>query len=241
MNRFNVLLNGELIRLRRYNLFAASLFVSAIWVGIIHFLNVEDVTTIVPQLIFLDVTTMATLLVGVSFIYEKDESTIRTMLVAPISKNQYLLAKLIANIIPSILSLTIMYLYSKLIKTIEINYFLLLGAVALVSFFHSLMGILLTYFTKDFTNLIMVIMLLFIILILPVILVEFNIITNEIFAKGSYILPSKAALMVIMGTARIIDRWEIIFSLIYLIGSCLVLYYLVHRQFDLYALRERGE
>jgi len=74
-----------------------------------------------------------------------------------------------------------------------------------------------------------------------VILVEFDIITNEIFTKGTYILPTKAALMVIMGTTGIIDTWEIIISIIYLIASSLVLYYLVYRYFNLYALRERGE
>jgi fluoroquinolone transport system permease protein len=241
MNKFRVLFWGEVIRLGRYNLFAASIFVSAIWVGILHFLNVEDVTTIVPQLIFLDVTTMATLLVGVSLIYERDEDTLRTLMVTPISKNQYLLGKVLANIVPSILSLTVMYAYSKLFKTIQINYLLLLGAVVLVSFFHSLIGMLLTYFSKSFTDLLMIIIAIFIIFLLPVILVEFDIITNEIFTKGIYILPTKAALMVIMGTTGIIDTWEIIISIIYLIASSLVLYYLVYRYFNLYALRERGE
>lgn len=241
MNKFRVLFWGEVVRLGRYNLFAASIFVSAIWVGILHFLNVEDVTTIVPQLIFLDVTTMATLLVGVSLIYERDEDTLRTLMVTPISKNQYLLGKVLANIVPSILSLTVMYAYSKLFKTIQINYLLLLGAVVLVSFFHSLTGMLLTYFSKSFTDLLMIIIAIFIIFLLPVILVEFDIITNEIFTKGIYILPTKAALMVIMGTTGIIDTWEIIISIIYLIASSLVLYYLVYRYFNLYALRERGE
>lgn len=241
MNKFRVLFWGEVIRLGRYNLFAASIFVSAIWVGILHFLNVEDVTTIVPQLIFLDVTTMATLLVGVSLIYERDEDTLRTLMATPISKNQYLLGKVLANIVPSILSLTVMYAYSKLFKTIQINYLLLLGAVVLVSFFHSLTGMLLTYFSKSFTDLLMIIIAIFIIFLLPVILVEFDIITNEIFTKGIYILPTKAALMVIMGTTGIIDTWEIIISIVYLIASSLVLYYLVYRYFNLYALRERGE
>ncbi len=241
MNKLQTLIQGELLRLRRYNLFAAAIFVSAIWVGILHFLNVENVTSIVHQLIFLDVTTMATLLVGVTFIYEREEASIRTILVSPISKNQYLLGKIISNIIPSIMSLTIMYIYSKLFKTIEINFFLLLGAVVLVSFFHSLIGILLTYFTKDFTGLVMAIMGLFLIFLLPVILVEFNIITSEIFGKLIYILPTKSALMLIMGTTGNIEGWEIILSLVYLILSSIVLYYLVLRKFDLYALRESGE
>ncbi len=116
MSKFTTLVKGELLRFKRYNLLAASLFVSAVWVGLLHYLDIENVTKLVPQLIFIDVTTMAMLLVGVTFIYERDEATIRSMLVSPISKSEYILAKMISNIIPSILSLTIMYIYSKLFK-----------------------------------------------------------------------------------------------------------------------------
>lgn len=241
MNRFTTLVQGELLRLKKYNLLAASLFVSAIWVGLLHFLDIENVTNLIPQLIFLDVTTMAMLLVGVTFIYERDEATIRTLLVSPISKSEYILSKMISNIIPSILSLTIMYIYSKLFKIIEINYFLLLGAVILIAFFHSLIGFLLTYNSKDFTDLVMTIMKVFFVFLLPVILGEFNIITNEIFKKVLYILPTKSSLMLLMGAAGNAESWEIVLSLVYLLLGSIALYYLVWKNFDAYALKESGE
>lgn len=241
MNKFSTLVKGELLRLKRYNLLAASIFVSAIWVGILHFIEVENVTKFIPQLVFIDVTTMAMLLVGVTFIYERDEGTIRSILVSPISKSQYLLAKMITNIIPSIISLTIMYIYSKLFKVIDINYFLLLGGVILVAFFHSLIGFLLTYYSKDFTELIMTIMKMFLIFLLPVLLDEFKIVTNDIFSKLVYLLPTKSALMILMGTTGGIKTWEIVVSLIYMILGSIILYYLVWKNFDYYALKESGE
>lgn len=241
MNKFSTLVKGELLRLKRYNLLAASIFVSAIWVGILHFIEVENVTKFIPQLVFIDVTTMAMLLVGVTFIYERDEGTIRSILVSPISKSQYLLAKMITNIIPSIISLTIMYIYSKLFKVIDINYFLLLGGVILVAFFHSLIGFLLTYYSKDFTELIMTIMKMFLIFLLPVLLDEFKIVINDIFSKLVYLLPTKSALMILMGTTGGIKTWEIVVSLIYMILGSIILYYLVWKNFDYYALKESGE
>lgn len=241
MNRFITLIKGELLRLKRYNLFAASVFVSIMWVGILHFIDIEDVTKIIPQLVFIDVTTMAMLLVGVTFIYERDEATIRSILVSPISKSEYILAKMIANIIPSILSLTIMYIYSKVFKIVDINYLILLGAVILVAFFHSLVGFLLTYYSKDFTDLVMAIMKIFLIFLLPVLLDEFNIVTNEIFRKLVYILPTKSALMILMGTTGTIQSWEIIVSIIYMTLGSLILYYLVWKNFKKYSLRESGE
>lgn len=241
MNKFIALVKGELLRLKRYNLLAASIFVSIIWVGTLHFLDIDNVTQLIPQLVFIDVTTMAMLLVGVTFIYERDEATIRAMLVSPITKSQYLLAKMVANIVPSVLSLTAMYLYSKLFKIVDINYFLLLGGVVLVAFFHSLIGFLLTYYSKDFTDLVMAIMKVFFIFLLPVILVEFDIIKSEIFEKLVYILPTKSALMILMGTTGRIETWDIIVSLIYMLMGSIILYYLVWKKFDYYALKERGE
>ena len=241
MSKFTTLVKGELLRLMRYNLFSASFFVSAIWVGILHFVDVENVTMFIPQLVFIDVTTMAMLLVGVTFIYERDEATMRSMLTSPISKSEYLLAKMISNIIPSILSLTIMYIYSWLFKVIDINYFLLLGGVILIAFFHSLIGLLLTYYSKDFTDLVMTIMKVFLVFLLPVIFDEFNIITNDIFRKLVYILPTKSALMILMGTTGGIKPWEITISLIYMVLGSIILYYLVWKNFDTYALKESGE
>lgn len=241
MNRFFILIKGELIRLKKYNLFAASLFVSAMWLGILHFLPVEDVSNIIPQLVFIDVTTMAVLLVGVSFIYEREEATLRSLLVSPIVKSEYILAKTLANIIPTILSLTIMFLYSKLFKTVTINYLAILGGVILVTFFHSLLGFLLTYYSKDFTGLVMTIMKVFLISILPVVLDEFNIITNRLFKKLVYIIPTKATLMILMGPTGSVKGLEIIISTIYILLGSVILYYLVWRNFEKYALRESGE
>lgn len=241
MNRFISLIKGELIRLKRYNLFAASLFVSAMWVGVLHFLPMEDVTNIIPQLVFVDVTTMAVLLVGVTFIYEREEATIRSILVSPILKSEYILAKAIANIIPSLLSLTIMFLYSKAFKTVNINYFAILGGVIIVAFFHSLVGFLLTYYSKDFTDLTMTIMKIFLIFLLPVILDEFNVITNKIFKKLVYIFPTKPTLMILMGATGSVKPLEIIGSIVYILLGSLILYYLVWRNFEKYALKESGE
>lgn len=241
MNNFFVLIRGDLLRLKRYNLLAASLFVSAIWVGLIHFINMENVTELIPQIIFIDVTTMAMLLAGVTFIYERDEATIKSMLVSPITKSEYILAKIISNTIPSMLSLSIVYFYSAIFKTIEINYILLLGAVILIAFFHSLIGFLLTYYSKDFTDLLMVILKVFLVFLIPVLLGEFNIITNKVFKTALYIIPAKATLMLLMGTTGKVESWEIIAAIVYLTLGSIVLYFLVWKNFENYALKESGE
>lgn len=234
MNRFINLFKGEVHRLFKYNLIGASLFVSIIWLGILHFLPQDDISTIVPQLVFLDVTTMAMLLIGVTLIYEREENTLKTILISPVSKDEYILSKLIANILPSILSLTIIFLYGRFFKTMNINYINIFLGVVLVSFFHSLIGFILSYYARSFTDLLMLILLVFFIILLPVILDEFRIIDNEIFRKMVYILPTKSALMIIMGTAGIIEKGKIMLSLIYMTLGSAGLYFLNRRNFERY-------
>ncbi len=87
----------------------------------------------------------------------------------------------------------------------------------------------------------MTIMKVFFVFLLPVVLDEFNIVTNSMFKKLVYILPTKSALMLLMGAAGNGENWEIIVSIIYLVFGSIVLYYLVWKNFDTYALKESGE
>ncbi len=241
MSNFFVLINGEIQRMKKYNILTASIFVSLIWIGILHFINVEDVTNIIPLLIFMDATSMAMLLVGVTFIYEKQEGTIRTLLVSPISKAEYILAKNFSNIIFNIFSLVIMYGYSKLFKEVNLNFFAILGSVILVSFFHSMVGFLLTYFSKDFTDLLMGMMKYVFIFMTPVLLEEFNIITNNIFKKALYIIPTKASLTLLKGATGSYEPWKIRMSILYIMLGIIILFYIVWKKFDEYAMKEGGE
>lgn len=230
MSRIIILFKGELLRLQRYRLFAASIFVSIMWVGVLHFVDMVNVTGLIPQLVFLDVTTMAVLLVGVSFIYERDEATLYSILISPITKSQYIWAKLLSHITPSIVSLSIMFIYAKIFKTLDVNYFLLLGGVVLVALFHSQIGFLLTFYTKDFTGLVMLIITFFLVSILPVILDEFGIVTNEVFRKLIFLLPAKSALMIIMGTTGTMESWKIVTSIVYMVLGSTFLYYLIWKK-----------
>ena len=81
-------------------------------------MDMVNVTGLIPQLVFLDVTTMAVLLVGVSFIYERDEATLYSMLISPITKSQYIWAKLSSPHHTQYRLLTIMFIYAKTFKTL---------------------------------------------------------------------------------------------------------------------------
>lgn len=240
MNNFVVLLNGEIQRMKKYNILGASFLVSLIWIGVLHFTNIKDVSSIFPLLLFIDATSMSMLLVGVNMFFEKQEGTIKTLLVSPISKSEYILSKTVANIISNITTLVILYLYARFFKEIDINVFGLLGAVVLIGFFHSLLGFALTYRSKDFTGLLMGMMKYAFIFMIPVILEQVGIIKNEIITKALYAIPTKGSMTLLQASAGGIKSWEIYLSLGYLVIVSVLLYRYVNKKFDEFAIKESG-
>lgn len=240
MHNFLVLLSGEIQRMKKYNILAASVFVSVIWIGVLHFVEIKDVSKIFPLLIWLDATSMAMLLVGVTIFFEKQEGTIKTLLVSPISKVEFILAKTFANILTTIESLVILYLYAIFFKEINIHVWGLLGATVLIAFFHSLMGFMLTYYSKDFTGLIMGMMKYAFIFMIPVLLEQVGLIKSEAIEKLLYAIPTKASMTLLKATAGGMAPWEIYLSIVYLALTSILLYVFVLKQFDEFALKESG-
>lgn len=240
MNNILYLFAGELQRMKRYNILGASIFLSIIWIGVLHFTEIRDVTIIFPLLIFLDATSMALLMVGVTMFFEKQEGVIKTLLVSPISKTEYIVAKTCSNIFSNLLTLVILYLYALFFKEINVNILGLIGAVILISLFHSFVGFILTYYSKDFTELLIGMIKYSFVFMIPILLEETGLIKNDVIQKLLYLIPTKAALILLNASTGGIQKNIIIYSSIYLIVTSALLYYVVYRKFDEFAIRESG-
>ena len=101
------LIAGELKRLMKYNILPASLVTVIIWIVLLLFLSEKEAREIAPLLIFVDVAAMSILLLGASHHLEKQEGTIRSMMVMPISPGQILAAKTIASLVLAVESAVI--------------------------------------------------------------------------------------------------------------------------------------
>lgn len=240
MNNFKVLLKGELDRMQKYHILGASVLVSLIWVAVMHFTAIENVDYIFPLLLFFDATMMAMLMVGVTMFFEKQEGTLKTLLVSPISKVEYILAKSMANVLSSIISLVILYAYAWFFKDLSVNLIGIFAAVFLIAFFHALFGFILMYNTRDFTSLLMGIMAYAFIVMIPVVLNEIGVLTGDIVEKALYILPTKASSTLLFATTGVGETWEIVFSACYLLVAIAVLYHIVKSKFDEFAVKESG-
>ncbi|OPJ55149.1 fluoroquinolone export ABC transporter permease subunit [Alkalithermobacter paradoxus] len=240
MNNLVVLFNGELERMKRYNILTASFFVSLMWIAVLHFTKINDVSKIFPLLIYLDATSMSILMIGVTMFFEKQEGVIKSLLVSPISKVEYILAKTFANVFSNIITLVILYIYSKLFKEININIVGLIFTVMLIAFLHSLIGFILTYYSKDFTELLVGMIKYSFVCMLPVLLQEVGLIKGEIIEKALYIVPTKASMVLLKASTGGIENIEIILCSLYLIILSISLYVIVLNKFDQFAVKESG-
>ncbi len=240
MPNFLVLLLGEIKRLQRYNIMTASVVVALLWIGVLYLTEIPDITFIFPMLIYVDSTSMAILLVGVTIFFEKQEGSLHTLLVTPINKKDYLLNKSVVTVATSIVTLVILYLYAAIFKEIDMSFTGLLGAVILVSLFHSLVGFLLTYRSRDFTALLINMMKYMFIFMIPTLLEYIRIIQHDLVEMILYLAPTKAAIILLYAAAGETELWEIIYALTYLGVGSIVLFMVVLKKFEQFAVQESG-
>ncbi len=94
MSSLKKLIAGELKRLMRYKILPVSLATVIIWIVLFLFISEREAREIAPLLIFVDVAAMSILLLGASHHLEKQEGTIRSMMVMPVSPGQILATNL---------------------------------------------------------------------------------------------------------------------------------------------------
>jgi fluoroquinolone transport system permease protein len=240
MNKFVLLLKGDQNRMKRYGITYASLATSILWIIMIQLLNVDLIDMYFPLFIFVDVTMMSFLLVGVAMMFEKQESALKTMMVTPISKHHYLLSKIISTVFSSLITLVLLGAYGVIFKNLSINYIGITAAVFLSAFAFSCIGILFTYKSKDFTILLMWLMAFFFALAIPTILQLFGIVTADWFKYVQYLNPTQAVLTLLNSAVAEISRRDFIISLSYLIALTVAAYYFAAKYFDRYSMKEFG-
>ncbi len=240
MNNLAALTRGELIRMKKYNILAAGIFVALIWILVLHLTEAAEVGMMLVVVLYFDVMAMAGIMIGVTVYYEKQESTLKTMLVAPISKEEFILAKVFANMSSSLMTMVILLAYAYLVRDASVNILILLGAVILGVIQFSMIGYWLTYRSRDFTGMLINLLLFNIFLGIPVILDFVGLIQNETFSKALYALPTKALLTLMTAAVNGPETWEVIASIIYLIVLSLVVFQVIRAGFDRFAAKESG-
>ena len=240
MSRLQVLIKGEFDRLNKYNLFTAHFVTLLLWVGLAWFLEGEMLLLFLPVVFLMDSVMMTVLLVGATLFYEKKEHTINSIMISPVSENEYLLTKVIVNVINSLITVIFVSAAVYFIKDVTYNYFLLLPAVIIVTVVHTLIGIRFSYSAKDFTSLLVNFIVYAFVFLFPSIFVALGVIGADV-ANYLILMPPEASSILISTGFQDVTLWKIIFGYGYLTILAVVLFkYMVKPKFNDYLMKETG-
>jgi fluoroquinolone transport system permease protein len=243
MNKLLVLIQGEFQRFTKYNVTTISFLVAAMWFLLLYFIDDQNLfSTLLPFVIVIDSTMMSMIFIGSVMFFEKSESTISTLLVTPVSSKDLILSKIIANTIHSTLSALLIVIVFYFVKQVEINFLLVTIALIVGISFHSLLGFAFSYHSKDFTSMLVNVMVYFFIFGLPSVLRMLNIFFKaDIFEYILMLSPTEAAMRLIgVAFGREVNS-QYFFSLFYMIlGGVLMYIFYVLPKFKSYAIKQSG-
>jgi fluoroquinolone transport system permease protein len=241
-NRLFLLIKGELLRLHKYNVTAISVLIAFIWGVVLFFVDLDIFNALLPFLILVDATMMSIMYIGSVMFFEKKESTLSTILVTPVKNSEIILSKILANTIHNLISSSLIIIVFVILKDVKLNYFLMFLAILLVTAFFTGMGLLLSYFQKDFTTMLTNLMILMFIFLLPSALYEFNVLKADIWEYILLINPIQAAQeMIRLGFRGQEMDWKYLYSLGYIVIGGLASYkFLILPKFSDYAVSISG-
>lgn len=238
-----LLIKGELQRLHKYNVTTISFVVALIWFLLLYFIDDADLLkTMLPFVIIVDATMMSTIFIGAIMFFEKTESTLSTMLVTPVKNSDLILSKVIANTIHSVLSSLLIVIVFYIVKDVSVNFIYILLALIVSVFFHSLLGFVFSFHSKDFTSMLVNVMIYAFVFLIPSSLHLFNIIfKGDVWDYLLMISPTQSAMeMIQLGFSGEWTLLTVIGLLVLTLGSYFGYRYYVLPKFKEYAVKQSG-
>ncbi|XMB72531.1 ABC transporter permease [Mycoplasmatota bacterium WC30] len=241
-NRVWILVKGELSRLHKYNVTSISFFVAILWGLVLYFLDTDIFNKVLPLILLVDASMMSIMYIGSVMFFEKSESTISTMLVTPTTNSELVLSKVIANIIHNMLSSTLIIIAFIFIKDVQLNYFLLFLGIFAATAFHTILGLFMAYYQKNFTGMLINIMAIVFIMMIPTVLYELNVLKAAFWEYLLLINPMQAAAEVLNAGFKGYEfNWIYFVSLAYmLVGAVLIYVFVALPKFKKYAIKQSG-
>ncbi len=242
-NHFLTLTQGELTRLNKYGVTTISFVVAIVWGLMLYFVKDAGIfSKLLPLIIVFDATMMSIIFIGAVMFFEKTESTFSTMLVTPVSRQNLILSKATANTIQLIFSSMLIILVFYFIKDVQIRWVLVIFGLLVSIFFHSLLGFIFSFHSKDFTSMLMGVITYVFLFSVPSILNAFDVIfKGEVWSYVLLIFPTQAAIQLInVGFgAAITLKFYLSIVVFLVIGICGYAFYILPK-FKEYAVKQSG-
>ncbi|HRX45599.1 MAG TPA: hypothetical protein P5091_06115 [Acholeplasmataceae bacterium] len=243
MNKLLLLIKGELTRLTKYHVTTVSMLVAVVWFLLLYFLDDQDLLMeMLPFVIIIDATMMSVIFIGSVMFFEKIESTFSTMLVTPVTNAELILSKAIANTLHSMFSSTLVILAFFFVKQVDVVWYIIIPGLALSIFMHSLLGFVFSFHSKDFTTLLVNVMIYSFVITIPVVLHYFDLILKaDIWDTLLLIVPTQAAIeLIVSGFGTALDYKFVVAIIVLLLYAILGYYLYVKPKFKEYAVKQSG-
>jgi len=153
MKNLKLLIIGEFDRMIKYKILQISFAVSLLWILILFLIGPEDAPAFIPLFIFMDVTMMSILMIGANLFYEKQENTLKPLLVTPSSLGAMIASKLIGSMVLGLQSVIVISIASYLLFDVAIQFLWLYAFALLIAFTHSMIGFSMSIYSRDFNGL----------------------------------------------------------------------------------------
>lgn len=241
--RMAFLIKGELLRLNKYRVTTVSLLVAFVWGLVLYFIDDMDILEqMLPMIIMIDATMMSVIFIGSIMFFEKSEQTISTLLVTPTSTDEQILSKVIANTIHMLASSLLIILVFYFVKGVTVNFFWMIPILIVCIAFHSLLGYVFSYHSKDFTSMLLGVMMFIIFLSIPSILHQFNILFKGDFWRYALLItPAQAsAELIALGFGGAFTVASAISLVWLLLAGILGYVFYIKPAYKAYAVRQGG-
>lgn len=209
MNVLKHTIKWDSVLIFKYGIVAVAAAISSIYCISLLLSKAEGIENIVVILVFSDPVMYGFLFTAIMILFERDAMTNQALAVTPLTTGNYILSK-------SIVFTTLAFVCSLAIvlssRPETFHAFIFLIAIVFSSVLFILLGVVGVSFTKNFTQFILVIPLVFLPTCLPF-LDYFNLVNSWLF----YVIPTQACLILFKGSISEVETWKIIYAIIYLI------------------------
>lgn len=238
LNNVLKLFVADVKRLSKYNILQISVGLAFLYTVIIYFTSKEEAEAIITLLVFVDVSMMSIIMLGASLFYEKQEGSLKSVMVSPVKLWEIIASKIMSAVLLSFITAIILGVVGILVHGAEINLALLLLYATLGASAHTMIGLILVIKSKDFNALLVNYMVFVIVFTLPAILYAVGVIPESL-KFFIYLSPSYMAQILINTSVGIIPSIvEHILAIAYLVFLTVGIYrFYVRNKFKAYVIR----
>ncbi len=238
--RLSKLIKWDLFFQLKYGIFYVALILMATYLTLAYFIPTKFVHVFFSIAFLTDFGVSSFIFVCAMIYFEKGQGTINAITVTPIKTREYILSKIISLTTTILIIGMIFVIGTSYFKDLDVNYIFVLLAGLNTCLFFILLGIIIATYYKSFTDMLLPMGLVFLILFIPL-LSYVNVDSIKFLNYIYWIWPTFSLIKILEGAYLDVNVLTIIISLIYLIIINYILYKYAIKRFNKSFLGRSGD